>query len=209
MESKDRDVPAASVDVRDENGGQQSIDVRYLAHGSNGCVYDLEGGFMDSIIGRVRDAVIKRNRPDKRGNALSKIEKDALEDNGMLWAVLKDVNDVEWVVMRKQKGSLIFDTSRWKEEFPLGYNIDNTWGSPAYLKCVKFMSVLYQKVALAASQYGDYDPNDTNWYNFLWTDDLEHIANLPEPPQQPSDMQPRGKGSTLKVFKLGTWLEFD
>ncbi|KAG8897829.1 hypothetical protein FRB99_007884 [Tulasnella sp. 403] len=98
----------------------------------------------------------------------------------MLWAIVVQGADtkapVEWAVMRKQAQKQIFEMTAWKKKFK-GRNYSEAKGvnTLEYASCAQFMNMLYNKVAEAVSQYGDWDPNDSNWMNFLWSDDLCNV----------------------------------
>ncbi|KAG8897830.1 hypothetical protein FRB99_007885 [Tulasnella sp. 403] len=193
MWTKDPNQPPAEIEVTPDYDFSHvqvnTLKIRYLAYGRDVCVYDVEGGFIEPSSGQQAPAIIKRARLDRSPNTinqgkaarkipLSNTQKDALRENGMLWAVVtqhaKKQAPVEWAVTGKQGEKQIFETAGWREMFG-DVNYSTAKGTEEYTSCVLFMQTLYRRVAQAASQFGNWDPNDINWMNFLWSDDLTSV----------------------------------
>ncbi|KAG8891570.1 hypothetical protein FRB99_003488, partial [Tulasnella sp. 403] len=178
METKGATMEPASLSLRPAEGGDtETIQIRYLGHGSNGCVYDVQGGYKNPVTGVKEGAVYKTKRLDKDAPPLKPNEIAALQDNKLLWGLFSDDQGSKSGIAKKQSGKFIYNTPRWKEEFPNNYLVSNPEPeTPEYDACMEFISGLFNKIAIAAQQFGAWDPYDVNWENFLWSDDLEHVV---------------------------------
>ncbi|KAG8897968.1 hypothetical protein FRB99_007742, partial [Tulasnella sp. 403] len=132
--------------------GEVSLQIKYLAHGNSGCVYTVEGGYLNHYTNTPNiPAVLKVHRVDRIQAETSKFqympinEIQALNENQRLFdELVNNKNGVQFIVMKKMDGKFIFETTAWKKRFPNNHNPSNT--AKDIDDCEQFMQSLYQKV---------------------------------------------------------------
>lgn len=71
---------------------------------------------------------------------------------------------------------MVTDTTAFKKRFPKGYSTDDS--EAGFENCAEFMMAIYatvlDKMGWYAETYG-WHPNDMNWNNFLFSDDLKTV----------------------------------
>ncbi|KAG8904783.1 hypothetical protein FRB99_001215 [Tulasnella sp. 403] len=149
------------------------LKVRYLSHGTRGCVYDVIEGLPELS----PPAVVKTPRPDLYDDYLSPSEVDALHDLGQLILDGFDASGREWAVMKKAQGVLLWDHPEYQKKFPNGYNhmpdsLSDEQRLSAIQDCEHFMNFWYNlliNVFQEALLNHGWEYNDLNWENFRFT----------------------------------------
>ncbi|KAG8907825.1 hypothetical protein FRB99_001998 [Tulasnella sp. 403] len=145
------------------------LGVKFLAHGGNGCVYDVVSGLDTS-----KPAVVKTPRL-KAEPELPEAEIKALTDFKQLVYNGRSVDDQRpWIVMEKLDGVVLWDHPDYQTKFPLGY-LDLSQIAPdkraAEVKsCKVFMTRWYKRIL--STQIGittatGWVHNDRQWENYL------------------------------------------
>ncbi|KAG8906045.1 hypothetical protein FRB99_007702 [Tulasnella sp. 403] len=173
-------LPVDLIDpTTNQKTGTSQLRLKYLSSGDNGCVYDVEGGWTDPWYNSNEAAVAKSLQLNPIASQKQDFdeEKTALHAIQELFAVAQtnQGDDQEtFLIMLKQDGKEIFQTEKYREEFPDFIRQD---GIMTRKQCEGFMNNLYGLIAdkkIEYTRYG-YLHTDMNWRNFLFNDDLTEV----------------------------------
>ncbi|KAG8898338.1 hypothetical protein FRB99_007500 [Tulasnella sp. 403] len=126
-------------------GSSAPVEIRWLAKGSDGCVYDIVNGWNGlPAIAKVRYRYEEYDFGD---------ELQALTLIHQLYNLSRDEVGRQWVVMAKISGQSVFETQKWKQVVGTKWYLENDASPQQIEACVKMTEEIERSVRADVQHY--------------------------------------------------------